>query len=125
LPGFFRLQNAPGPEPKLEPAADTVQDAPEFEQRLHEQIKRKIINHAESLHYTISEEELLSTDGARIDLIFRRGNVVIACEVCATTTADHEATKAKKCLKAGFSKIAVIGNTGSKLARIHAKGGKK
>jgi len=41
-----------------------------------------------------------------VDIVLTLGSLVIACEISATTTAEHEFEKnIKKCLQAGFARI--------------------
>jgi hypothetical protein len=47
------------------------------------------------------------------DVVLRRGHVAIAVEITITTSVDHEFGNVRKCLDAGFSRVAVV-STGRK-----------
>lgn len=103
------------PEPTQEPQSEPT--TPETERR-HERIKAQITEQAESLDYTVTAEEKVPGTEGRADLVLRRGDQTIACEISVTTTADHEAANVRKCLQSNYTHIAVITTVRSKLARI-------
>lgn len=49
-----------------------------------------------------------------------RGDTSIACEVTVTTTIDHEIGNVVKCLKAGFTRVALVSVSEDKLAKLSA-----
>jgi hypothetical protein len=83
----------------------------------HAAIKNLICKEAGALDYTATTEELVQS-GGRIDVVLRRGNLAIACEVSATNTPDYEVANIVKCLHAGFNQVASISRNRKKLAKI-------
>ena len=54
-----------------------------------------------------------------MDLVLTLGELVIACEISATTRAEHEFERSvKKCLQAGFERIFIICNAPKRRAKI-------
>jgi hypothetical protein len=53
-----------------------------------------------------------------IDVALEKDDQKIACEISITTTVDHEVQNVKKCLAAGFSKVAVICVSEDRLEKI-------
>ncbi len=83
----------------------------------HTATKKLICREAEALDYTATVEELVQS-GGRVDVVLRRGDQVIACEVSVTNTVDYEVANVAKCLQAGFSHVASISRSQKKLAKI-------
>ncbi len=54
------------------------------------------------------------------DVVLRRGHIDIAVEIAVESTRDHEFQNVKKCLAAGFSRIAVVA-TGRKFLEYIAE----
>ena len=111
------------PDPKpVAPEPPVMEALPEPSsadtERRHERIKTQILRQAESLDYTVTAEEKVPGTEGRADLVLRRGNQTIACEISVTTTADHEAANARKCLQGNYTHVAVISSVPSKLNRI-------
>ncbi len=47
--------------------------------------------------------------GRRVDLVLTLGSLVLACEISATTSAEHEFERSiRKCLQAGFARIFLV-----------------
>src|SRR6185369_5167951 len=67
----------------------------------------------------VIEKQILGGLGS-VDLHLERSEETIACEISISTTIDHEVGNVVKCLKAGFSKIAVICFDEKKLRQIAA-----
>jgi hypothetical protein len=75
----------------------------------HRSIQQRLQSEAHKLGFAAPVEKQLarnSTEAA--DLVLRKGNVALAVEICVTTTTDHEFRNVKKCLAAGFTRIAVV-----------------
>lgn len=54
-----------------------------------------------------------------MDLVLTLGDLVIACEISATTRAEHEFERSvKKCLQAGFERIFLLCNAPRRRAKI-------
>jgi hypothetical protein len=104
---------APKPQVEEKPgAADT--DAEDGD---HTATKKLICREAEALDYTASIEELVPS-GGRVDVVLRRGDRTIACEVSVTNTVEYEVANVAKCLHAGFNHVASVCRNRKKLARI-------
>jgi hypothetical protein len=87
----------------------------------HNAIKKLICREAGALDYTATIEELLPS-GRRVDVVLRRGNRLIACEIAGTNTVEYEAaTNITKCLEAGFGHVASICRDRKKLGRIQQR----
>ncbi len=86
----------------------------------HKAIQKRVKNLAEDLGFrgTI-EKEVLEGRGS-VDLLLERDDRTIACEISITTTIDHEVGNVVKCIKAGFSNIAVICPNEVHLGKIKA-----
>jgi hypothetical protein len=56
----------------------------------------------------VTIEEFVLDGGGRADVVLRRGERTIACEISVTTTVEHEIGNVTKCLKAGFKHVAMI-----------------
>jgi hypothetical protein len=63
------------------------------------------------------EHEVLGGAGS-IDLVLEREGVAIACDINVTSTIDEEIKNARKCLKAGFVRIALICPYTGRLTRL-------
>jgi Type IV secretion-system coupling protein DNA-binding domain len=109
-PVVFKLPKAVGtPEGSLEAVDDESQ---------HNAIKELIRVQAEALDYSVTFEEFVSSGKGRADVVLRRGNRSIACEITVTTPVEYEVGNLTKCLKADFSHIVAISKNRKKLNRI-------
>jgi hypothetical protein len=121
----------PPPLPKVipsetKPAARAERKAPAIPPDLgrggaqHQAIQKRIKKVAEELGFLcVIEKQILGGLGS-VDLHLERSEETIACEISISTTIDHEVGNVVKCLKAGFSKIAVICLDEKKLRQIAA-----
>lgn len=105
------------PEVSELPKAAEIPKAP-VESASHTMVKNTIGSEAETLDYTVSYEELFPAVQARADVVLRRGNQSIICQVSATTPPDFEAESVRKFLKLSFTHIAVVSINRRKLNRI-------
>jgi hypothetical protein len=84
----------------------------------HQAIQHRIKTAAEKLGFRGGiEKEILEGQGS-VDLLLERVDQTIACEISVTTTVDHEVGNVRKCLKAGFPKVAMIGLDEGHLRKI-------
>jgi hypothetical protein len=74
----------------------------------HQAIQRRIKKVAEDLGFRSTIEKSVLDGKGSVDLLLERADQTIACEISITTTIDHEVGNVVKCLKAGFSSVAVI-----------------
>ncbi len=86
----------------------------------HEEIKEYLINAAEKLDYVVEREVWVLDGKGRVDLVFTRGDLKIACEIANTTTDEHEVGNIQKCLDAGFSKVVLVSVYEKRLNQISA-----
>lgn len=85
----------------------------------HKAIQERIQAEAHALGFLATVEgQLAGTSNEAADLLLRKGTLVIAVEITITTTIDHEFGNVKKCLAAGFAKIAVISPKAERLEAI-------
>lgn len=85
----------------------------------HKTIQKRLQAGAQKLGFQANVEKQLApgcNDAA--DLVVRRGPLAIAVEIAITTTIDHEFENVKKCLAAGFERVAVIATGRKRLADI-------
>ena len=76
---------------------------------LHKTIQERIQTEAHALGFLATVEgQLADKSNQAADLVLRKGKDIIAVEITVTTTVDHEFGNVKKCLDAGFSRIAVV-----------------
>jgi hypothetical protein len=85
----------------------------------HKTIQERIQAEAQGLGFQSQIEQQLADDSMQAaDLILRKDDIVIAVEISITTTVDHEFGNVKKCLAAGFSRVAVVSPKPEKLQAI-------
>ena len=89
-------------QPKT-PMLGLGQGGPEH-QYLQELVKQW--GQAKGFHVTV-EAPVLSGKG-RVDIVLRKGDEAIACEIAVTSGVQQETSNVKKCLEAGFERIFVI-----------------
>jgi hypothetical protein len=99
-------------------AAPTIAEDVEDETGQHNAIKERIRVQAETLEYSIAFEEIVAGSQGRADVVLRRGNRAIACEITVTTPVEYEVLNLTKCLKGDFWHIAAISRNRKKLTRI-------
>jgi len=74
----------------------------------HKAIQQRIKQAAEALGFHSTVEKQIEGSKQSVDLLLVRSDQSIACEISYSTTIDHEVGNVAKCLKAGFTKVAVI-----------------
>ncbi len=70
-----------------------------------ESVKNAIIQTAGGWGFTYETEKKINDGRGAVDIVLTLGSLVIACEISATTPADHEVENVLKCLRAGFQSI--------------------
>ncbi len=86
----------------------------------HKAIQSRIKEAAEKVGFhCVIEHPVLDGDGS-VDLLLERADKRIACEISITTPIDHEVKNVIKCLKAGFSVVAIVCIDESRLKRIES-----
>ncbi len=84
----------------------------------HKAIQQRIKQAAEKVGFRATIEKPTPDGQGSVDLYLERADTVIACEISVTTTVDHEVGNVRKCLKAGFFKVVVIGLTEGHLQKM-------
>jgi hypothetical protein len=120
------IPNVTGSEKKTQPvvAAQVTTAEPKDLGRggaRHKAIQSRLKTEAQKLGFHAEVEKQLaqgSNDAA--DLVLRRGQVEIAVEITITTGVDHEFENVKKCLAAGFNRVAMVATGRKQLEAIAA-----
>ena len=84
----------------------------------HQTIQQRLKAVAEGLGFRATVEKQVLDGQGSIDLALEKPGLAIACEINVTSTIDYEVGNASKCLKAGFSKVAVICPNADRLSRL-------
>jgi hypothetical protein len=110
------------PEPAPAPSPNPPQPPPKPQpSQKAEAIKNKIIQTAGGFGFSYATEKE-TNDGGRVDIVLTKGDLVIACEISATTGVEHEWTKnLLKCLRAGYVHIAHICDNASRRKRLQER----
>jgi hypothetical protein len=77
----------------------------------HSEIERSIIEQAEACGFRSSLEETVLDGEGRIDVVLRRDDLLIACEVSVTTTREHEYLNVTKCHRFGATHVWVVASS--------------
>ncbi len=85
---------------------------------LHRTIQERIQREAHSLGFSSDREKSIGPSNEAADVVVRHGGFAMAVEIAVTTTVDHEFRNAKKCLEAGFARVAVVSPSPERLRRI-------
>src|ERR1051326_7646808 len=65
------------------------------------------------------EKQILGGLGS-VDVALERNGIAIACEICITTTVEHEFENIQKCLAAGFHRIIAVSSERKTLNEMKA-----
>jgi hypothetical protein len=117
------IQEAPEPSPDDEEpvneATATVNQAP-VNKRIpipsepgkggeqHRAIQQRLKTEAETLGFGVSIEKNIPDTHESIDVVIEQGDLIVACEICVSTSIDHELGNIRKCLRAGYTDICAI-----------------
>jgi DNA helicase HerA-like ATPase len=85
---------------------------------LHEPLKERFISEGEACDYTVEREVSVLGGSGRIDLVFTRGDLKIACEIDVKNDIEYEARNVRKCSDAGFRRIVVTAPSRKRLQQI-------
>jgi hypothetical protein len=77
----------------------------------HSEIERMVKDLGEAAGFRASLEETILDGAGRVDVILRRDDLTICCEVSVTTTREHEYLNVKKCLEFGATQVWLVANT--------------
>ena len=107
------VESPPAPKSTIAPPADLGRGGAQ-----HQSIQHKLKAAAEELGFrAVIEKPILDGQGS-IDLALEKENFAIACEITVTTTTDHEFGNVKKCLRAGYTRVAVVSPRAERLRQI-------
>ncbi len=85
----------------------------------HRTMQAVIRERAQQLGFYVSIEKQLR-DGKRIDVVFEREDMAVACEISCTTKPAHEIDNLKKCLGADFNHIWSVATTADQVGTIRS-----
>jgi Type IV secretion-system coupling protein DNA-binding domain len=112
---LVRPLEAPLPQQETEPAPIPSTPSPEPIYKKvggggarHSEIERGIIECAEACGFRATLEETVLDGDGRIDVVLRRADLTIACEVSVTTTREHEYLNVTKCHRFGATEVWVV-----------------
>ena len=122
-------QERPATEPvrppeEIKPEATVIRDPPPPRDlgrggAQHKSIQDRLQKEAPALGFLAEIEGNAGRGSSRAaDLTVRKGSIAIAVEITVTTTTDHEFGNVKKCLAAGFPRVAVVSPYGERLKAI-------
>ena len=87
----------------------------------HQEMQKRLKRVAQELGFIAKIEDPTSDQPRRsVDLLLERGDIVVACEFPFTNSIQREVGNIAKCLKAGFSRVAVVSEDRNHLDKIHA-----
>ena len=125
--GLIQAETKPGPQhqstPELSPPAQSSQNP----QALgiggpdHKAIQALIKTEGQKLGFRCSVEYRIPKTKNKIDVVLERDDVRIACEVPVGNTTEYEVGNVEKCIRAGFTKIAIVSDDTEHLRKIAAK----
>ena len=112
----------PGSLPEVsKPAGEDAIDPKELGRGGNERlaIQERLQKEAHRLGFSAEiEKQLQKGSNQAADLIVRQGQLAIAVEITVTTTTDHEFGNVRKCLAAGFDRVAVVSTSKKRLEAI-------
>lgn len=82
----------------------------------HKYLQQLIKRWGEERGYKATIEKQVA--GGSVDVALEKDGQAIACEICVTTTVEHEVGNIRKCLAAGFDQIVVVTSERKVLGRI-------
>ena len=91
-----------------EQTAPSVNEEPGKGGEQHRSIQHRIKTEAEALGFSVSIEQNISGSNESIDAVIESGGLTVACEICVTTSIDHELANVRKCLRSGHTNIFAI-----------------
>lgn len=94
--------------------------AKEKEETDHRALQKAIKRLGDGMNYRSIIEAPTPDGKGRVDVLLEKDSKTIACEVAMTTNNQHEVKNIRKCLKAGYSTVAMICENPKRLANIKA-----
>lgn len=84
----------------------------------HQAVQLRIKDGATALGFRVVLEKPVLDGAGMVDLVIEREDFSMACEVTVENTIDYEVKNVLRCMKAGFTRIAVVGVNEAKLGRL-------
>jgi hypothetical protein len=109
------------PEGTPVPHGDAGTDSAPADPANAEAIKTSIIKAVGGWGYSYETEKPILGNSRRVDIVLTRGDLVVACEISVTTTAQQEVANVLKCLTAGFQRIFHVSTAKVRQRRIAAE----
>jgi hypothetical protein len=100
----------------LPPSADPLIE------REHRRLQHLIKRMAEQSGYKATIEQPTDDGQGRIDVALVMEDKRIACEICVTTSTEHEVANITKCLASGYDEVIVCSSDKRALEKIRALG---
>ena len=139
VPQVIEVPKPVAPPPAIEPKSQAVTEAPKPKAELeatalpatpkdlgrggalHKSIQERIQTEARRLGFVAEvEKQLNKGSNQAADLVLQCGETALAVEIAISTSVDHEFNNVKKCLAAGFARLAVITPRTGRLEEIRA-----
>lgn len=86
----------------------------------HKYLQHLIKRWGEEQGYKATIEKQLPDASGSIDVVLERDDSALACEISITTSVEHEVANLKKCLAAGYQKIALVMTDQKSLSKLQA-----
>jgi predicted DNA-binding transcriptional regulator AlpA len=96
------------------PAADTIESpvpavgTPGRGGEHHKYLQQLIKRWAEARGYSVMIEKPILDGLGSVDVALEKGSRSVACEICVTTSSEHELDNVQKCLAAGFGEVIFV-----------------
>lgn len=86
----------------------------------HKYLQTLIKRLAEDRGYRASVEESILGGAGSVDVSLKIGEQKVACEICVTTTSEHELANIQKCLAAGYATVVLIARDAKALRAVQS-----
>ena len=86
----------------------------------HRYLQELICRWADAHDWRATVEERVLDGLGNVDVVLRKGDRAVACEISVTTAPDHEVQNVQKCLAAGFERVLVVSPEKKRLNQIKA-----
>lgn len=86
----------------------------------HKYLQQLIKRWAESRGYRVTIEKPILDGLGSVDVSLEKDDILVACEICVTTSPEHELGNLQKCLAAGFNYVVQIATDRKSLTALSA-----
>ncbi len=111
------------PGPAVEPPSveiPTEPSSPGRGGRQHKYLQSLVCQWADANDWRATVEEPVLGGRGSVDVVVRKGELAIACEIGITTSPEHEVQNIEKCLAAGFHRVLLVSPEKKTLQRARA-----